>query len=71
MTPEQIREAFANCKSWACVVRRLGMPVGGASYKRVKVLAEQHRIDVSHFRGQAWSAGLTADDPRVAKRGKR
>lgn len=56
-TDDQLVEAVGRSVSIASVLRCLGLrPVGG-NYKSIKTHIERLNLDVSHFTGQAWSAG--------------
>lgn len=55
----QLREAVKNSTSWSGVMRCLGLAVAGNSVKFVKTEAIELGLDVSHFKGQGWSKGMT------------
>ena len=52
----EVAAAVPDSTSWADVFRKLGLPVSGSGYVRLKDQAERLGLDTSHFRGQAWSS---------------
>lgn len=71
----EVAAAVPDSSSWADVFRKLGLPVTGSGYVRLKGTAERLGLDTSHFRGQGWSAkpveamdtpfGRTTSTPRT------
>jgi hypothetical protein len=59
VTVQEVKLAVTACRSWACVIRRLGLPVGGASYGTVQTFCRDNNINTDHFRGQGWRKGKT------------
>src|ERR1035438_4972996 len=52
----EVAAAVPDASSWADVFRKLGLPVTGSGYMRLKQQAESLGLDTSHFRGQGWSS---------------
>lgn len=52
----EVAVAVPDSTSWADVFRKLGLPVSGSGYVRLKEQAESLGLDTSHFRSQGWSA---------------
>lgn len=48
-------EALKGAISRADVIRRLGLPISGSSYKRIRHLALDAGVSLSELPGQAWS----------------
>jgi hypothetical protein len=55
----QLREAVKVSTSWSGVMRCLGLAVAGNSVKAVQTTANMLGLDVSHFKGQGWSKGMS------------
>jgi bacterioferritin-associated ferredoxin len=56
-TDREIRDAIATSRSLAGVLRKLGVRPGG-NQARLRVRIDDAGLDVSHFVGRAWRAGL-------------
>ncbi|MBO7435913.1 HNH endonuclease [bacterium] len=57
-TLSDVKQAVAENKSVAGVLRQLGLrPIGG-NYRTIKRLIDDNKIDTSHFTGQGWNVGL-------------
>lgn len=66
-TKEWLEKTCAESYSLAEVLRKSGRSGGGAQQTLKKKIAE-FNIDISHFTGQAWNKGKTAEtDERIAK----
>lgn len=52
----EVAAAVPDSTSWADVFRKLGLPITGSGYMRLKEQAERLGLDTSHFRGQGWSS---------------
>ena len=53
-----VKQAVAENKSIAGVLRQLGLcPIGG-NYRTIKRFLLDNKIDTSHFTGQGWNVGL-------------
>ena len=53
-TKEQVQEAAKKSRSYASLMRELGIKPGGGSQARLKKFVLDNEIDVSHFTGQGW-----------------
>jgi 5-methylcytosine-specific restriction endonuclease McrA len=56
-TDQQLREAVAQSRSIAGVIRALGIKVGGSVYPLIRERIAALELDTSHFTGQGWSKG--------------
>ena len=64
---KDLEDAVAACFSVRATAEKLGL-LGGGNLTSLKRLIDKHKIDCSHFTGQAWNKGKTAlDDPRLGK----
>ena len=58
--------------SLAGVIRALGLKPTGGNHRSIKNRIRQLNIDISHFTGQRWNNGLTANDhPGIAAQMKK
>jgi hypothetical protein len=57
-TDEQLRVAVAASKSYAGVIRRIGLVPAGGNYDQVKRRIRELGLDTSHFTGMGWNVGL-------------
>ena len=55
---EQFLDAVKQSKSWAEVLRRLGLKIGGGTQIYLRNLAIRLNADTSHFTGMGWNIGL-------------
>ena len=55
---EDFELAAKSSLSIAGMCRFLGLKPCGGNYKLMHNAIEQHDIDISHFRGKGWNAGL-------------
>jgi hypothetical protein len=55
---EQFLDAVRQSKSWAEVLRRLGLKIGGGTQTYLRNLAMRLNTDTSHFTGMGWNIGL-------------
>jgi hypothetical protein len=55
---EQFLDAVGRSKSWAEVLRRLGLKIGGGTQIYLRNLARRLDADTSHFTGMGWNVGL-------------
>src|SRR6187431_2147541 len=53
-----LREAVAESRSIAQVLRRLGLQAAGGNYAHVHRRIAELALDTSHFSGQGWNRGL-------------
>jgi PD-(D/E)XK endonuclease len=54
VTKEQMSDAVGKSTTWSEVIRTLGWPASGATQKRVRTLATEYGLDVSHLVGLSW-----------------
>ena len=55
---DDVRQAVADNKSVAGVLRQLGLKPIGGNYRTINRLITDLGIDASHFTGQGWNVGL-------------
>jgi hypothetical protein len=56
-TTEELLDAVKNSTSIAGVLKKLNLKAVGGNYCTIKRKIEEHSIDCSHFKGQAWNKG--------------
>jgi len=56
---DQLREAIAQAKSYAEVLRRLGLVPAGGNYATLKRRIQALGVDTSHFLGMGWRRGTS------------
>jgi len=54
----QFLNAVRQSKSWAEVLRRLGLKIGGGTQSHLRNLAIRLNANTSHFTGMGWNIGL-------------
>lgn len=57
-TASDLKNAVANSTSRRQVIIKLGLRPAGGNYAQVKKYLEELRIDIRHFKGQAWNKGM-------------
>lgn len=57
-TKEQLENACLKAKSYRTVLNQLGLKEAGGNYATIKKKIEEFQIDISHFTGRGWNAGL-------------
>ena len=62
---EDVREAVANNKSIANVLRALGLVAVGGNYQTIKQLIAELDLDVSHHTGQGWNKENYLDRSKI------
>jgi 5-methylcytosine-specific restriction endonuclease McrA len=60
-TLEEIKEIISKSKSYAEVIRSIGLIPAGGNYKTLQSFVHEYRIDTSHFLGSAWGRGNQLD----------
>lgn len=55
---DQLQKAVVDSYSFRQVLFRLGLRAAGGNYSQIKKYIQEASLDVSHFRGKGWSAGL-------------
>jgi hypothetical protein len=66
-TKELLTPIVENCTSWSQVIKTLGLKCTGGNYRHIQSKVQIHQIDTSHFKGQGWSKGFTANDNDTVK----
>lgn len=68
-TKEWLQELCKDSYSFAEVLNKAGRKQGGGAQETLKKKIAEWNIDISHFTGQGWSKGKTADtDNRIGSR---
>lgn len=57
-TKEQFIQAVKENKSYAGVMKQLGLIPAGGNYETVKKKITKLNLDISHFTGKGWNVGL-------------
>lgn len=57
-TDAEFKLAVEKSRSWAEVLRHLGLKPGGGTQLTLRLLARKFTLDVSHLVGQSWRKGL-------------
>ena len=61
-TEELLGPILKESISFAEVIKKLGLKLTGGNYRYIKFRIEFLGLDISHFKGRAWSKGLTEKD---------
>ena len=56
-TDEQFIKAVQDSKSYAQIIRKLGLKVAGSNYDTVRRKIKELNLDTSHMTGQGWNVG--------------
>ena len=65
-TKEWLEQLCKESYSYAEVLRKAGRKQGGGTQETLKKWIQFYQIDISHFKGQSWSKGLTLEiDNRI------
>lgn len=65
-TDTELSKAVGRSRSWAEVLRTLGLTQAGGTQANIIKTAERLDLDTSHFSGQGWTAGRTFPERRKA-----
>ena len=57
-TDDQFISAVKTSKSYAEVIRKLGLKVAGSNYDTIKRKIKEFNLDTSHMTGSGWNIGL-------------
>lgn len=57
-TEIQLKEAIKRSLSFRQVLYKLGLREAGGNYKQIKKYIKEYNLNISHFKGRGWSAGL-------------
>ena len=66
-TKEWLEELCKDSYSYAEVLRKAGRAQGGGAQATLRKKIKEFGIDISHFKGQRWSKGLTKEDTSSIK----
>jgi hypothetical protein len=68
LSREVLEPLVKECRSVAAVLAKLDLPIRGRSHNELSRRLRELSLDMSHFQGNAWSAGFTrATHPSVEK----
>ena len=57
-TIDQLKNAVKNCFSYRQVLSKLGLREAGGNYEQVKKYISENQLDIKHFKGRGWNAGM-------------
>lgn len=57
-TEGDLRVAVKSVFSYRQVLHRLGLQEAGGNYKQIKKYINEYDLNISHFKGRGWNAGL-------------
>ena len=57
-TEQQLINAVKNSYSYRSVLNKLGLREAGGNYAQIKRYISEYKLDIKHFKGQGWNAGL-------------
>ena len=55
---EGLKKAAKNSTSIRQVIKKIGLVEAGGNYAQIRKYLNEHKIDMSHFKGQGWNKGL-------------
>src|SRR3970040_881952 len=55
---EKLETAVKNSRSIRQVIGKLSLVPAGGNYEQIKKYIKLYKLDISHFRGEAWNKGL-------------
>ena len=58
-TDEQLQSAVVRCKSYRAVLIQLGLIPAGGNYVQIQRRIQVLGLDIGHFTGKGWNAGIT------------
>jgi 5-methylcytosine-specific restriction endonuclease McrA len=64
---DDLRRLVPSCRSYAELMRRLGLPPTGRRQTRIRDRVRQLGIDTSHMKGQGWARGVTNPSGTTAR----
>src|SRR3989338_10007165 len=63
---EQLKNAVKNSISYRQVLAKLGLREAGGNYEQIKKYIREYKLDIKHFKGRGWNAGLRGiGKPRI------
>lgn len=65
-TISQLKKAVKESLSYRRVLIKLGLYPSGGNYEQIKKYVKENSLDISHFKGKGWNAGLKGiGKPRI------
>ena len=65
-TEKQLRQAVKTSSSYRQVLSKLNLREAGGNYEQIKKYIKEFSLDITHFKGRGWNAGLTGiGKPRI------
>ncbi|MBN2197770.1 HNH endonuclease [Candidatus Wolfebacteria bacterium] len=65
-TEKQLKDAVKKSFSYRQVLSKLNLREVGGNYEQVKKYIKEYELDISHFKGRGWNAGLRGiGKPRI------
>ena len=71
-TENQVVELCQNSYSYAEVIKKMGLPITGNNYRKLKNRIKSYRIDITHFTSAQWhnSPNMQYRDPNLDSKEK-
>ncbi len=57
-TVKQLENAVRDSYSYRRVLNKLGLREAGGNYAQIKKYIAEYKLDIKHFKGQGWNAGM-------------
>jgi hypothetical protein len=57
-TAQQLKDAVRDSFSYRRVLNRLGLREAGGNYSQIKKYIKEYHLNISHFKGKGWNAGM-------------
>lgn len=57
-TGNQLKKSVKNSFSYRQVLAKLNLREAGGNYEQVKKYIKEYKLDIKHFKGRGWNAGL-------------
>lgn len=57
-TEQQLKNAAKNSFSYRSILKKLGLREAGGNYAQIKKYINEYKINIKHFKGKGWNAGL-------------
>lgn len=65
-TEEQLRQAVGSSFSYRQILKKLGLREAGGNYEQIKLYIKELALNIKHFKGRGWNAGLRGiGSPRI------
>ena len=58
-TIDQLKNAVKEARSYAQVLKKLGLVEAGGNYAQIKKYIQENNLEIKHFKGQGWNKGMT------------